>query len=126
MNSKRLWRHVAVSLIAAVPAGGFLFGLLNAGDPDSNPIGRFFYACLMAFMTPIHAGFPPRSEAGVGQSFNVWPQITIAGLLIFGRLIYRDRRKSKTERKEPNQPPEPTAAADPKRQAKKGAYEHPD
>ena len=44
MRSRRLWRHVAVSLIAAGPAGGFLFGVLNAGDPDPNPVGRVFYA----------------------------------------------------------------------------------
>jgi hypothetical protein len=90
MKLKRPWRQVAVSLIAAGPAGGFLFGLLNAGDPDPNPIGRLFYACIMAVMTPLHAGFPPHNVAGVGQSFNVWPHIVISFLLIFGWLIYRD------------------------------------
>jgi hypothetical protein len=45
--------------MAAGPAGGFIFGLLNAGDPDPNPVGRFFYACMMAVQTPLHAGFPP-------------------------------------------------------------------
>src|SRR4051812_34550566 len=83
MRAKRLWRHIAVSVIAAVPVGGFVFGLLNAGDPDPNPIGRLFYACMMAVLTPLHAGFPPHNEAGVSHSVNVWPHIGISFLLIF-------------------------------------------
>jgi hypothetical protein len=100
MNAKRLWRHVAVSLIAAGPAGGFLFGLLNAGDPDGNPVGRVVYAFMMAALTPVHAGFPPNTAAGEGQSFNVWPHIAVSGLLIFGGLAYRDRKSTKV-RNEP-------------------------
>ena len=95
MKSKRLWRHVAVSLMAAGPAGGFLFGLLNACDPDPNPVGRVFYACIMAVLTPLHAGFTPPNEAGVGQSFNVWSQIAISYLLIFSWLVYRDWKMDK-------------------------------
>ncbi|KAB2658598.1 MAG: hypothetical protein DVB31_15635 [Verrucomicrobia bacterium] len=89
-----------MSLGAAIPAGGFLFGILNAGDPDPNPVGRFFYACIMAVKTPLHAGFPPRHEAGASQSFNVWPHIVIAFLLIFGWLVYRDWKSSR-KRNEP-------------------------
>ena len=95
MKSKRLWRNVAVSLIIAGPAGGFVFGLLNAGDPDPNPVGRVIYACIMAVMTPLHAGFPPRDEAGPGQSFNVWPHIAIAFLLTISWFVYRDWKLSK-------------------------------
>jgi hypothetical protein len=83
---------MAVSLIAAGPAGGFLFGLLNPGDPDPNPVGRFVYACIMAVMTPIHAGFPPHDEAGVSRSFNAWPHIAIAFLIILSWFIHRDRK----------------------------------
>src|SRR3954467_14112464 len=90
MTSTRLLRHIAVSLIAAGPVGGFIFGLLNAGDPDPNPIGRVFYACMMAVLTPLHAGFPPRNEAGVGQKFNVLPHILISALVIFSWLVYRE------------------------------------
>jgi hypothetical protein len=100
MRSTRLWRHVAVSLITAGPAGGLMFGLLNAGDPDPNPVGRVFYACIMAVVTPLHAGFPPHNEAGAGQSFNVWPHIAISFPLIFGCFVYRDWKLSK-ERNEP-------------------------
>ena len=89
-KSTRRWRHVAASLIAAGPAGGFLFGLLHPGDPDPNPIGRVVYAFIMAVSPPLHAGFPPRPEAGSSLSFNTWPYIITAGLLIFGALIYRD------------------------------------
>lgn len=94
MKSKRLWRHAAVSLIAAGPAGGFLFGLTHAGDPDPNPIGRLFHAGIMAVQTPLHAGFPTYSGTGVPQTINAWPYIVAACLLILGALIYRDRRRA--------------------------------
>ena len=89
MKTRRWWRHAAVSLAAAVPAGGFLLGLLNAGDPDPNPVGRLVHAGMMAVLTPWHAGFPPHPGAGAGQSFNAWPHIGISFLLIFGWFIRR-------------------------------------
>lgn len=82
VRTTKTWRNIALSLIAAVPAGGFIFGLLNPGDPDPNPVGRLFYAALMSVVTPLHAGFPPREGGGAGQVFNVWPHIIIAWLLI--------------------------------------------
>jgi hypothetical protein len=94
MITPKIWRHIAVSSIAAGPAGGFILGLMNAGDPDPNPIGRLVYACMMAVVTPLHGGFPPRDEAGLGHSYNAWPHIIIASLLIFGWLVYRDRTLS--------------------------------
>lgn len=100
MTTKRLWRHAAVGLILAGPAGGFLFGVFNAGDSDPNPIGRFFHACLMAGLTPLHGGFPPHGVASAGQTINVWPHITISGLLIFGGLAFRDW---KNDRRKKNQ-----------------------
>ena len=87
MCSKRLWRYVVISLIAAGPVGGFLFGLLNAGDPDPNPIGRLVYACLMAFATTVHAGTPPNTALGAGHSFNVWPHIAVGFFLTFGAFV---------------------------------------
>jgi hypothetical protein len=98
MKSARRWRNFGISLIAAGPAGGFILGLLNAGDPDPNPIGRFFYACILAVMTPLHAGFPPDNQARSGQTFNAWPHITIAFLLIFSWLAYRDWKSSKKQK----------------------------
>ena len=83
----------------AGPAGGFLFGLLNAGDPDPNPVGRVFYAFMMAALTPLRAGFPANNKPGAGQSFNAWPHIVISYLLIFGWFLYRDC-KSSTRRNE--------------------------
>jgi len=94
MRSKRLWRHVAVSLLAAGPAGGFILGLINAGDPDPNPIGRAFYACMMAVLTPLHAGFPPHHAAGGGQFFNAWPHIAFSFLLILSLFLLRDWKLS--------------------------------
>lgn len=94
-QARRLWRHVAVSLIAAGPAGGFLLGLLNAGDPDSNPIGRMVHAGMLTVLTPLHAGFPPNDLAGPGHTFNAWPHMAVAFLLVLGWLIYRDRKSSK-------------------------------
>jgi hypothetical protein len=91
-KSTRLWRHVAVSLIAAGPAGGFLFGILNAGDPDPNPIGRAVYAFMMAVQTPLHGGFPPHDPTGTGtgRSGNAWPHIVVSFLVVLGWLGYRD------------------------------------
>ena len=94
MSIGRLFYRVAVSGILAGPAGGLLFGLLNAGDPDPNPVGRLAYACLMAVMTPLHAGFPPQGPAGSAQVFNVWPHMTVAFVLILGWFVHRDRRIS--------------------------------
>lgn len=84
-----------MSLFTAGPVGGFILGLLNAGDSDPNPIGRLFHSCLMAVMTPLHAGFPPRYAAGAGQSFNAWPHIALSFLLIFSGFVYRDLKVSK-------------------------------
>jgi hypothetical protein len=94
MRAKRLLLLAVISLLAAGPVGGFFFGALWANDPDPNPIGRTVHGLMMAVLTPLYGGFPPRNEGGVGSSFNAWPQIAIAGLFIFGWLIYRDRRRS--------------------------------
>ncbi len=99
MKLLRLWRHVLVSSVAAFPAGGFLFGLLHPGDPDPNPIGRFFYSCIMAVLTPLHAGFPPHNDPALGPSFNVWPQIAVSLLLILSCLLYRDWKSSQKRNK---------------------------
>lgn len=100
MKSKHLWRNLAISLLAAGPAGGLIFGLLNPGDPDPNPIGRLAYACMMMFLTPLHAGFPPNNAAGAGHTFNAWPHIAIAYLLIFGGHVYRDWMLANTQESE--------------------------
>ena len=100
MSTPRLWRHIAVSLIGAGPGGGFFFGLLNAGDPDPNPIGRAVYACLMAVRAPLHGGFPPHDGAGAGRPVNVWAHMFIAFLLLISGLVLRDRRRS-SRRNEP-------------------------
>ena len=91
MKSSRWIRHVVVSLIAAGPAGGFMLGLLNPGDPDPNPIGRVVYSLMMAAWTPLHLGFPPHEAAGGGQSFNAWPHIVVSYFLILSWFVYRDR-----------------------------------
>jgi hypothetical protein len=95
MKSKNYWCPMVISCIAAGPAGGFLFGLLHAGDPDPNPIGRVVYACIMAFRTPLHAGFPFHDEGGQLRSYNAWPHIVVAFLLIFAAGTYREWRKQK-------------------------------
>lgn len=97
MILKKLWRPVAVSLIAAGPAGGFLFGILNAGDPDPNPIGRLVYACMMAVLTPLHGGFPPHAPTGGSHSANAWPHIAVSFLLILAWFIYRDSKRAKRQ-----------------------------
>ena len=91
VRPRHLWRHVAMSLVAAGPVGGFFLGILRAGDPDPNPLGRVAHALLMSVMTPLRGGFPPHFAAGEGRTFNAWPQITAAFLLILTWPLYRDR-----------------------------------
>ena len=100
MRANTFVLHAAVSLLMAPPAGGFLFGILNAGDPDPNPIGRLVHACMMAVATPLHAGFPPNSAAGAGHSFNAWPHILAAFVLCFGGLRLRIRGSADSNRSE--------------------------
>ncbi len=95
MRSTKVWRHSVISLIAAGPAGGFLFGLLHAGDPDPNPIGRFVYAGIMAVQTPLHAGFPPHHDGITFRTYNAWPYIAAAWLLIFGGCTYHEWKSGK-------------------------------
>jgi hypothetical protein len=95
MTPKKLGLYLAVSAIAASPAGGFMFGLLHAGDPDPNPIGRLFHAFIMAVETPLHGGFPPHQGAGASQSLNVWPYIAVSFLPILSWCVYRDWKSSK-------------------------------
>ena len=83
-----------VSLLLAGPAGGFALGLLNAGDPDPNPIGRVVYAFLMAALTPWHGGFPPRPEAGAVHPYNAWPHMLSAFALLLCFFVLRDRASS--------------------------------
>lgn len=94
MKAKRLLLLAVISLLVAIPVGGFFFGAFWAIDPDPNPIGRTVHGVMMAVSTPLHGGFPPRDEGGASASFNVWPQIAVAALLIFGGLLYRDLRSS--------------------------------
>jgi hypothetical protein len=94
-TSKRIWLYLVISLLAAAPAGGFLFGLTHAGDPDPNPIGRVAHAFLMAVETPLHAGFPPRPLGEPGQTANVWPYIVVAAFLVFGGCVYRGGKSAR-------------------------------
>lgn len=91
--SAGIWRRVALTLIAAGPVGGFLFGILNAGDPDPNPIGRVVYAFMMAVQTPLHGGFPPHDPTGTGRSANAWPHIVVAFVLILGWFLKGEFRR---------------------------------
>jgi hypothetical protein len=97
VTTKRLLALVGISLVGAGPAGGFIFGFMNASDPNPGILGRMFIGCVMAVLTPLFGGFPPQNEGGVGPPFNAWPHIAVAGLLIFVFLVYRDRRKSQKE-----------------------------
>ena len=96
MTPRQLWWRVATSFVAALPIGGFCLGILHAGDPDPNPIGRIAHAFLMAVMTPLRAGFPPHFAAGEGRSLNAWPYITAAFLLILAWRLDRGRTTPST------------------------------
>jgi hypothetical protein len=94
MTFTRLFPLAAISVVIAGPLGGFIFGFLNASDPDPSFIGRVFIGCVMAVLTPLSGGFPPQSEGGVGPSLNAWPHIIVAGLLVFGVLVVWVQREA--------------------------------
>jgi hypothetical protein len=97
MTTKRLLVIVAVSIVAAGPLGGFIFGFITCDDCGWNVFGRAFIGCVMAVITPLSGGFPPQNEGGVGAPFNAWPHIAGAGIVVFAILFYRERRKRKRE-----------------------------
>jgi hypothetical protein len=97
MKAMRILKLAAISIVAAGPVGGFIFGFITCSDCGWNIFGRMFIGCVMAVLTPLYAGFPPQNEGGVGPPFNAWPQIIIAALLVFACLLYRERRHLKQE-----------------------------
>jgi hypothetical protein len=91
-------RHIvvlAVGFIAAIPAGGFLFGFVTCPDCGWNLLGRVFIGCVMAFLTTATMGFPPRNEGGVGEPYNAWPFILGVWLLFAAVVFWRYRRGRK-------------------------------
>ena len=97
MSPKRLLILLAISIALAGPAGGFIFGFMNCSDCGWNVLGRLFIGCIMAVLAPLSGGFPPQNEGGVGPPFNAWPHIIATGVLTFGLLVYRERRKTRKE-----------------------------
>lgn len=97
MKLSRLLVIAAISIVAAGPLGGFIFGFVTCSDCGWNVFARAFIGCVMAILTPLSGGFPPRNEGGVGAPFNAWPHIAAAGVIVFSILSYRERRKRKRE-----------------------------
>jgi hypothetical protein len=96
MKITRLLVIAAMSIVAAGPLGGFVFGFITCSDCGWNIVSRAFIGCVMAIVTPLSGGFPPQNEGGVGEPFNTWPYIITAGLFVFALLAYRDYRKQKS------------------------------
>ena len=97
MKTRRLVVIALVSAVVAGPLGGFVFGLMNCSDCGWNVFGRVFIGCVMAILTPVCGGFPPRNEGGVGERFNAWPHIITVALITFGILVYLESRKPQKE-----------------------------
>jgi len=89
---KRGLRHTGISLLAAAPVGGFLFGIIQGGDPDPNPLGRLVYGFMMAVQAPLAGGFPNHYSLGPDASINVWPYFGMAFVLIHAILVFLDRK----------------------------------
>jgi hypothetical protein len=100
MTKKRLFISILVSAALAMPMGGFVFGITTTkGSPESIPLsGKIWLGSVYAILTTISLGFPPEALEDQAQSYNVWPYITICGLIIFGictAFAYlKSRRKS--------------------------------
>src|SRR4051812_35949967 len=83
MKPSRLLVPAVISVITAGPVGGFIFGFMSCSDCGWNVVGRAFIGCVMAVLVPVHGGFPPQNEGGVGPRSNAWPHIAFGGLLVF-------------------------------------------
>jgi hypothetical protein len=103
-NVMRLCRHAAISLFAAGPVGGFLFGFFCVRDPDPNPVGRIAISFVMAVLTPLYGGFPPESDRIDSPVLNAWPFIAIAAAMILAGLVYGDARQSRSALKSVSAP----------------------
>jgi hypothetical protein len=80
---KRLLIPALISLVLAMPVGGFVFGFVHCTDCGWDVLGRGFIGIVSAFLTSIFLGFPPRNEGGVGAPYNAWPYIIVAFLVVF-------------------------------------------
>lgn len=88
---KSLLGILVVSFIAAFPVGGFIFGFLTCEDCGWNVLGRAFIGCVMAVLTTVTFGHPPKNEGGVGEPYNAWPYVYVAWGIVVVVLLWRRR-----------------------------------
>lgn len=89
MTKKRLIISALVSVVLAMPMGGFIYGFIHAPVSEYYNhfltfIGRGIYGIIYAILTTGCLGFPPEALEDHAQSCNVWPYIIIGCLIIFG------------------------------------------
>ena len=71
-----------VSIVCAMPAGGFVVGFTHCRDCGWNVLARSIAGLLFAFLTVVSGGYPPLDAAGV-REVNAWPHILWSGIVIF-------------------------------------------
>jgi len=85
MTKKRLIISALVSVVLAMPMGGFVYGFITAPVSEYyNLIGRGVGGVEFAILTTVCLGFPPEALEDQAQPINVWPYIIISCLIIFG------------------------------------------
>lgn len=85
MTKKRLLVSALVSVVLAMPVGGFVFGFIyTLVFGSGNPLVAIFVGAFYAILTPVTLGFPPENLDDHAPSYNTWPYIIIAGLAVFG------------------------------------------
>ena len=83
-NIENIVIRFLLSVILSLPISGFIFGFIFAEDCSWwNILGRAFIGCVMALLTTITLGYPPKNEGGVGEPFEVLPYTIITGIIIF-------------------------------------------
>lgn len=82
---------IVLSFVLAIPVGGFVFGFYMCKDCGWNVLGRAFIGCVMAWLTTVTFGYPPKNGGGVGEPYNAWPYIIVAWAFIAVAMVWTRR-----------------------------------
>jgi DNA-directed RNA polymerase subunit RPC12/RpoP len=101
IGTTKIIKCSAISLVRAIPLGGFIFGFLECKDCGGNVLTRLLVGCVSAFMSIATLGFPPRDTSGSSGSYNCWPHIIFCWMIF---LLFSLCKEHFDNTKSPDQP----------------------